>query len=238
MNYRAGGQSKDGRGKFGFGSADQEAEDAAKGRVIDDVDAAAADDADVAPAAPVVPTMSMEDFMAQRSAEKSALSKLAGTKKVRQVKAEGEVAGKATVEVLLDATVEAKADGPKGLSKRLQAKNVVSNIKFGFKSNNQDEDRPPRREFNDRDNGDRERKPRTDGDRPERKPRADGDRPERKPRADGDRPPRDGAKRDFKPKRDGDRPQRDGNRAPNAGGDKARGPRGPNLGDANAFPSL
>ncbi len=224
MNYRAGGQSKDGRGKFGFGSADQEAEDAAKGRVIDDVDVAAADDADVAPAAPVVPTMSMEDFLAQRTAEKSALSKLAGTKKVRQVKAEGEVAGKASVEVLLGATVEAKAEGPKGLSKRLQAKNVVSNIKFGFKSNNQDEDRPPRREFNDRDNGDRERKP-----------RADGDRPERKPRADGDRPPRDGAKREFKPKREGDRPQRDGNRA---GGDKARGPRGPNLGDVNAFPSL
>jgi hypothetical protein len=184
---RSGGQSKDGRGKFAFGSAAADAEEAEKdpGAAIAALDISEDEAEVVAEEEPAAPTMSMEDFLAQRSAEKAALSKLAGNKKERKVQTEGETRQKKTESALLDATVEAKEQGPKGLSKRLQAKQEVSGIKFGFKLGNE-EDRPPRRDFDS--SRKQERPARRDGDGngnngkrdfKSRGGRGDGDKPRR-----------------------------------------------------------
>jgi hypothetical protein len=73
--------------------------------------------------------------------------------------------------------------------------------------------RSPRRP---REDGDRPRRPRVEGEFKPLRPREDGDRP-RRPRTDGDsRPPRSSSRDgEFKPRRpreDGDRPRRDGDR--------------------------
>lgn len=200
---RTGGQSKDGRGKYGFGSAEQDAEEATKNpnAALGGADDEAEEADEAADAEPEVPSISMEEFLAQRAAEKKALSSIAGVKKERVVKAEGTVLGKSQQEILLEATVAAKEQGPKGLSKRLQAKQEVTGIKFGFRTENASEDRPPRREFT-----------------------------ERKPREDRPRRDNDGKGRDFKGKGGNDRSK--GNDKPQ------RKNNGPNLADANAFPSL
>lgn len=172
-NPRSGGQSKQGRGNHGFGNEADEARNAEKNGIADadaDVDAEVEDVAE--PVEPEAPSLSMEDFLAQRAETANNLTKMTGgAKAVRQVKADGETKGKATIGILLDSTVAAKEQGPKGLSKRLQAKQVVD-VSYGFNLGNQGqdrEDRPPRRDFN-KEGGDRpqrERKPR-DGDRPRR----------------------------------------------------------------------
>ena len=219
---KPGGQSKNGRGNHGFGNAEQDAADAEKnptavleGESYDNEDGETVEEPE-----PEVPSLSMEEFLAQKAATASNLSKLVGTKTARAVKQEGEFVKKAEVGTLIESTVSAKEQGPKGVSKRLQSKQVVD-VSYGFNLGNNDrEDRPPRREFNNR-----------DGDRPPRAPRADGDRPARAPRADGDRPAR-APRADFnKDKKGGDR--RDGNQ------NKPRPAKGGvNLADANAFPSL
>jgi len=251
---RSGGQSKQGRGKFSFGSPDQEAEQAAKDPSSAEVpvEEDAVEEVAVVEAEPEIPTKSMEEFLAERAAKKAAVAALAGAKKERKVEAVA-ITGKNAVDELLASNKKA-ADAAKVPSAR-KAATVKVDIAYGFRTEGGFEDRPPRefnadrppREFN------ADRPPREfNADRPPRAPREGGDRapredrPPRAPREEGDRPPRaprkEGDNKDRPPRRennrDGARPAKDATSKPR--GDFQQRSKGPqvNLKDAEAFPAL
>lgn len=218
FHRRPGGQSKQGRGKFSFGSPEEEAQRATKDPSSAEIEIdVVEEDEPVEDAEPVVPTKSMEEFMAERAAKKAAVAALAGgTKSERKVEA---IATTAKTELEVDSLLgddrALRVGASKGPSTRKQQV-VKVDVKYGFRSEVADEDRP-RREFN--------------SDRPPRAPREGGDRPAR-PRKEGDGKDRDGK----------DRPRRENNRdgaRPQNGASKPRS-KGPavNLKDAEAFPAL
>lgn len=217
----SGGQSKQGRGKFSFGSPEEEAQRATKDPASAEVEIdVVEDDEPVEAAEPVVPTKSMEEFMAERAQKKAAVAALAGgAKKERKVEA---IATTAKAELEVDALLgddrALRVGASKGPSTRKQ-QSVKVDVKYGFRSEVPDEDRP-RREFN--------------SDRPPRAPREGGERTDRPPRA----PRKDGDGKD-RPRRENNR---DGARPQNgAGANKPREQRkgsSVNLKDADAFPAL
>lgn len=231
--YRSTSQSKEGRGKYAFGSAEQDAEEATKNpaAALAGSSEQEEEEAEVAaPAEPEVPSMTTEEFMAERAAKKAELLALVGARKERKVERVGTLAAKAEVDELLGGVGKLSV-ATVSISKRLQSK-VAVDIKYGFKSEQPEYesrgdrgDRPPRTEGGDRP---RENRPPRE-DRPPREPREGGKPQTGPPRAprqgdDGARPPR--SNRDAK----GGKPQ-NGSR-PNKGGTVV------NFTDQNAFPSL
>lgn len=236
-----GEQSKGGRGAHGFGSAKQDAEEAQKdpesalkptteGDVTD-----VADEAEPEEEEP--PTRSMDEFMAQRAAERA---KLNAPVKAREV-SKADFAGLASKEeeTWEDTWTSKKAPSTAKDTSNKEQRSTVKDampIVFKFKQNpTADDDRGDRGGRG----GSRGGRGGERGPRPDRAPREGGDRPERAPR--GDRPPREGTTGGRGGGRGGDRRDGGGRGGGRGRGDNAgRGGRGGKAAAFNDqdFPSL
>lgn len=150
---KSGAQKKDGRGAHSFGSASQDAEQAMKDPKSADVEIdGAVEDDEAEEVEPEAPTMTMDEFLAQ----KKTLGNLLGPKKIREVSSSGlTTIAKAAAVDLLAPTAEKAPSNFKGFSKTMQANaSQKVEIKFGFAE-------APRFDREDRDSGDR--RPRRDG---------------------------------------------------------------------------